>query len=666
MVIFSNKNNLSAFITIEKVNFFHQKESSSKDEIINLNSLLKEFERLTYILERGVGISILDVNNLTYIDGKKDDWNGLTLRRDTSHITGSRGYINNLFSMLILAFPEVHWVFAVPKGKNWDLGGLRHPGIQNKEERPISDRFHFIELDTCSNITTEAIEEILRNSLGYEPLFDPLGIRNQIRKNLKTGESKNKFLTLPLRNSVAAAIDEEIPYAYLNAYTAYKFGYRAWAIYTDTIARAVFGSNNNNQQEIDLVFEDLYLNFPDRPSNAHYSNLSKRDDTFPLLKKVKYRFFVTVGHAINTKEKKTLKSNKKYLEDLKELEKYDSIYKTTGGIHALWERAGFYRNRKPRLAPGFKWPPNKRTLSKSQEESENSNGGHSAPGTLLTISQFMIERAKRILKDATTVREALTSAVLAMEAKELLMGKTPITSYEALKVQHEAEIMAESMFLGVEYNLRVKDRFKEIEREAKSFSIWFKKSYRKRSELNARLTIAERLAKRFSDLNQFEEEQASLQEARKIRFKFWARQKNSRLLLYPLLKYIEVALSSISKFIIIVVMWAFIFGFSYYGLAKISHRKCNCSFWEAMAASTVYYFTLQSPQHWSDLLTCNCPYNKKNNTTSTSKEEKSDKVPFENHMWNVLWYFLLTFQGTISLLNLGLLISHIYLIISRR
>ncbi|MDQ7052311.1 MAG: hypothetical protein Q9P14_05270 [candidate division KSB1 bacterium] len=113
---------------------------------------------------------------------------------------------------------------------------------------------------------------------------------------------------------------------------------------------------------------------------------------------------------------------------------------------------------------------------------------------------------------------------MALEGKELLGNKTPTSALRALAIQHDAEITAESMFYGIEYNINVKERFREIEREVKSISRWFHRSSRKRSELNARLTIIENLAKRFRDLNQFEEEQQCLAEARKLRFEFWMRQ----------------------------------------------------------------------------------------------------------------------------------------------
>ncbi len=533
----------------------------------------------------------------------------------------------NLTYMLILAFPDIHWIF---------------PNTLSRGD--LLDDFHFLYHSSLWLIDNFFYLEIF----GYEPLFDPLGIRESIKANIRA-----QYRVIPSRQRVAVAMDEEVPYALFNAYTAYKFGYRAWAIYTDALARRVLGANSGVSP--DFTFEDLYLNFPDRPPRRHYSNLEDRDRIFPILRNVRRRYLVTVGHARTEHQREVRRENRLYarINDIRL--KY--IYKTYGGIYGLWKQAGFWRRGKPLCAEGYQWPPRQREILSMVRETEEriSGGGHSAPGVVLAISQFMIERAKRILKDATTMREVLTAAVLALDAKELLMGMTPVTSMEALEVQHRAEVKAESMFLGVEYSLPVKERFEEIEEETKSLSRWFSKTRRKRAHINAKLTIAERLAKTFSDANQFEEEQAALNEARKLRFEFWVRQKPHRWILFPLLKYVEISLRSISTFFFIVMLWAFIFGGAYYGIGKLANRNCPVTFWEAFGASTEYYITLQSPQHWLDIITKSCPYN------------KNGKFPIKRAVnWNTVWYLLLAFQGLVSIFNIGLFISHIYLIISRR
>ncbi|RMG40887.1 MAG: hypothetical protein D6732_02950, partial [Methanobacteriota archaeon] len=168
---------------------------------------------------------------------------------------------------------------------------------------------------------------------------------------------------------------------------------------------------------------------------------------------------------------------------------------------------------------------------------------------------------------------------------------------------------------------------------------WFHSASRKRSELNARLTIIENLARRFRELNQFEEEQQCLAEARKLRFEFWMRQSPYRRILWLPLKYLEYALYSISWFLFFLVVILLFFGTFYYFFynSVIVPPGPTRSFWESFSAAMMFFFTLQSAPGW-------------------------DQLP----QWQSLWNIILAFQGAISLFNLTLLLTHLYMQISRR
>ena len=73
----------------------------------------------------------------------------------------------------------------------------------------------------------------------------------------------------------------------------------------------------------------------------------------------------------------------------------------------------------------------------------------------MIIAEKLMERSRRLLKNSESVIDAIHAATLALEAKELLACKTPTKSLEALSLQHQAEVEAESMFYGVEYDLDV-------------------------------------------------------------------------------------------------------------------------------------------------------------------------------------------------------------------
>jgi hypothetical protein len=228
---------------------------------------------------------------------------------------------------------------------------------------------------------------------------------------------------------------------------------------------------------------------------------------------------------------------------------------------------------------------------------------------------------------------------LALDAKELLGGRTPTLALRAIALQHEAEVAAESLFLGVQHNLDVRQRLEDIRSEVEFCSKWVHPSQRTRSVLNARLFIAEQLAKRYRDRNQIEEEAACLAEARKLRFDFWVRERSLRWLFWPFLRYIAFSLSSISRFIAVVVGWTVFFGASYYFLGLVAHKP-SLGFWDAAISSTRLFFSGNAAADWETLR--------------------------QGYGWAVLWKGWITFQSIVSFANLGLLLSHLYMLVSRR
>ncbi len=554
-----------------------------------------------------------------------------------------------LLSWLILSYPEVQWIFLGQRGEN---------------STESVDMFHLMSdyLDV-SNIFVHP---------AYVPMFDPSGLRNEIKKTLTNPidwEERRIVNGIPQRSKTAIAIDEETSYAYLNAYTAYRFGYRGWAITAWEMMCNVLGAKN---EKIDLVFEDLYLNFSDSTSSFNQarnygkcrqyfsyqqerlSNLEFRDCLFPLLKDVQRRIIITVGHRRTTKEKKKWDDNQEYLETFDSTWK-KILLKPLSGIFDLWKKArlfpvqncvddsdswnkklsgvlrfNFLKNRKefPVFAEGFIWPP-------VHEPDPEKKGSHSAPGRLLEIAERLIERAEKILTDVKNIPDAIQAAVLALEAKELLADRTPETALQALSVQHQAEILAESMFHGGKFDLNVKDRFKEIQKEVQAISRWFNPERRKFSELNTQLTLIEDLAKKFRHLNQFYEEQECLEVARKLRFAVWIRKNPIRWLWWPLLKYIDIILRSPRYILSVVFIWIILFTPVYF----FSNPQQAEGILGAFAAAIAFFFTLQPAEGWSGI------------------------TIFGTKYW---WNLIIAFQGVVSFVNLGLFLAHIYMIISRK
>src|SRR5262249_35146292 len=154
--------------------------------------------------------------------------------------------------------PEIRWIFGMYVGKT------------DADWFPIGCEHSLLAFSTAAR---------------RDPLFDPTGLRQWVRKRTNWALAKMGEFQLSIRVASAAAIDEERPYAYLHAYTAYRFGYRAdvvstWALLKERFDRPRECSGGHGYQ---LLLEDMSLNLPDRPAGIHLLHLDERATHFPLL-----------------------------------------------------------------------------------------------------------------------------------------------------------------------------------------------------------------------------------------------------------------------------------------------------------------------------------------------------------------------------------------------
>jgi hypothetical protein len=558
-------------------------------------------------------------------------WDDLELLHESQHPSAS------VAGLLVLAFPEIHWLLRTPYAH--------------------SDPFL-----TQAHIWTggQSIEDAVSyHSHGFLSLFDPAGLRQLLRRCLLAVEDRRRqdldAIPYYIRREVAAVIDEEHAYAYFSALAAFRSGYRPLPVTSWwSMERWLADAGEGQPPDPVISIEDIYLNFADRPKtfdrdgevrsfpdgarpSPGLSQLAFRDSLCGKLSRVKRRVFLTVGHQRGSGRRDVWAINKDYLSLYPYKVRW--VLKPVAGLYRFMRDAGLsgHLPRHARAVDGLVDPA-------SVTEAEDLP--HSAPGRLLMVAERLLERASLLLDAEPSLVDAVHATVLAIEAKELLRYQTPTTTLEAIALQHEAEAVAESLFLGVEYNLDVEQRFREIESEVKATSTWFHRSRSKRSALNAQLTIVERLASRFRSLNQIEEEMSCLARARRLRFDFWIRERPWpwRWAMWLPLRYLAFALSSLPRFMLSVVAWVFVFGLVYYCLAGWTHDKWEQSFekvLESLAASAFFTFTLQPADGWS-------------------------KVIEASVHRTALWNCLLAFQGAISFTNLGLLLSHLYMIVSRR
>jgi hypothetical protein len=475
-----------------------------------------------------------------------------------------------LLAMLILAFPGIHWVFL-----STTIINLPADINENAAYSGLIKSAHI------RDIFQNRLEEIIDYAqLVYEPLFDPAGLRNIIRQNIEQKEKKEKGI--PLRYSLAASIDDEISYAYMHAYTAYRLGFRSHMVTTHNYMKRILGEKNNmGFNSIQLTFEDLFLNFPDSDRDTQkirFSKLEQRDDYYKGLAGVEKRIFITVGHQ-KTPERELSRKNKAHLRT--KGQKFKFLYKPISGIFNLKKGAGIGK------PAGFKWPPSK--LKPGIEGLE-----HSAPGRLLLITNWLVKKARDILHSTQSAVESVYGALLALEAQELLANRTPTSALEALALKHQLEVSAECMFYGVQYNFDVKARLQELEKEVHAIGEYFNSGARKISEINARLEIINALALIFKKYNQFDEESLCLKEIRKLHARATLiRQKSWYWIFYPIRRYIEILVGSLPLFLLFVLAWPLLFGIIYYYC--IPGSQGISSFPQAIVESIVTFFSLDRP-----------------------------------------------------------------------
>jgi hypothetical protein len=459
---------------------------------------------------------------------------------------------------LILLFPEVKWIFAVPVGIDAD---------DEKESLVFDHGLASLRRATCN------------------PLFDGMGLRSYIRNLLVKAEDRQGRLIapyIPLRQQVAVSMDDEPSYAYFNAYVAYRFGFRAFPVVTDAQAKALFHCDEADVEKLpapaSLTFEDICISYPDGSDEVHYSDLcsdlkSSRINQLPLLDKSDYRIFVTTQHRQVGHPGKN-ESNKFYIDSGDCVKKGTQpnrygklILKPYSGMFDLWRRARLDRKLRWRddngnrfrrgVGQGYVWPP-------QQQSESDGDTGHSAPGRLLMIATHMIKRCEKLLPSVKSVEDAVLCAVLATDALELLGNRTPTTAMDALRLKHLAEVKAECQFSGVEYKIEMKARLKELRRDAEHIGRWFDRRRQKMAAMNAEMTTLVDILKVLKDHGQFDESHICGNRIRELHFQLWMRQQPWRNVFRPFLWYFNIALKSFPVFTCLILFWLAAFTFLFH------------------------------------------------------------------------------------------------------
>ncbi len=459
----------------------------------------------------------------------------------------SRPCWDSLIAMLVLSYPEVRWHFGYACFEEKQKEKAKAKGDADPEEQNVSKQTR--DSNKQSEYLCEKWYDInykhslpaLFHNIASDPLMDPSGLREWVRSRTnKSLEDSKEGWELPTRDKLAAAIDEEPSYAYFYGYTAYRFGCRADIITTWELMRHRFGEEQGYNYVPDnpkshgywLLLEDMSLCFPDREAQVKLLTLTNRAVwckklcNQPDVEDSEYRFLITTGQSSSGTE---LIENEKYLTEYKG-EKSKAILKPLGGIFGLWKDSGILElciNEHPGNCPGFVWPPTQNRNDHEAGPSRNDNKKnlrHGAPGKLNLIAESMVRRAEHLLGHIESVNDAVRGAVIACDALQCTGCKAPATAFEALALRHKFEVMAECRFSGIEHHLNVKDRIREIEKDAEAISAVSAPNRQIEARLNGEMEILLGIARIFHQNSQFDEENTCMNKTRNLHNKLWLRQ----------------------------------------------------------------------------------------------------------------------------------------------
>jgi hypothetical protein len=467
-----------------------------------------------------------------------------TVRPSRLTAVAESGTWNHIVAMLILTFPEVRWVFGAFQYE--DAAG---------EENAAAVSFPQHEHDLAS----------LFGKPPFTPLLDPTGLREWVKR--KTNEALRRMseergkrgYLLPERRSLAAVLDDEYDFAFLHAYTAYRYGFRVSVVTSWRLMEHLFGPEARGPHPYSLLLEDMRLTFPDKPNAVHLSDLAERGRFCPLLAnendKSKWRYLITTGQMGG--DRALVYHNRKYLEANASHNVSDILYKPVGGIFDLWKEAGLYealtQHARHGNACGFVWPPEFKEAANYE--------GHGSPGKLALIAKTLIGRAAAVKAGTNSASGLGRGAVLALDAAELLGGKTPTLTLSALSLKNEFEVSAECEFMGTGYHVGLKRRLDELDADVKSVTRWYHEDIRARSALEAKTKVLSRLNIVFSESGRVEESLECLSRMRGYNRKLSRPEKkySPAWITHPLLAYCEWLLASFPRLILMTMCWLAVF-----------------------------------------------------------------------------------------------------------
>lgn len=413
--------------------------------------------------------------------------------RDVDKMTHANGWHSGnrragIAVELLLRFPHVFPVFlsegnALGEGIPLSyFGGMDYFGESGTVAELCRERLvplHFASLlDNRDNKRNPlGLGDVLtRFSQGMRCWFDPTGLRTLVKNHflgavfgertksskldLTNTEDQRRILLERLEYQVVA-VDEELEFAMLNAYTAYRFGMRAWIItsFQEHQEASIWNWGKGTVlRDIDLRFADLpNPDSEDCPEKYKAGNsirtrfINILDEPWPPKVREEHGWSVRAvsSHPLIETNPSDWSGNELRLgqrEKGGDLE-YLGLSKPITTLYGLKSLLFQNGNTTPSVAARLK-------------PAEGGGGGrHGAPYLNLAMAESLLLQARHCQSGP---RENLIGALLACEAIELLLGMSRTTVLEAMILQHNKEVMAEVEFPGVAMAIDTKERDEDI------------------------------------------------------------------------------------------------------------------------------------------------------------------------------------------------------------
>ncbi len=347
---------------------------------------------------------------------------------------------------LILAYPEIYWIFLVDE----------HAAADLRDRFGAAFDLHFV----CASSFAESFPALLlRHVYGFRAWFDPGGLRTRVLHN--------DGRTAPL----GVAIDEETAFALFNAYVLHRNGFSTYMVTTfhelETVGKVVDRSS--------LLLEDIELNFGDLPDKAFWSNalgrywLSENDDEELRIgevlrqRTVEFRLFSEAGRRIMVTSQVVSDDDCQAEPNI-----IGAVQKPYAGIYAMPPLS--------KIPPAAKSPnavgsvvvdastnPAPFHVARAPASPASPRSPHGAPFWAQTIAERLLQRALRLEQTSSGLVSAIHLALLASVTREVLQQRNVTLSLQALALQQRMEVTAECAFMGTTGALDVAARIRSLD-----------------------------------------------------------------------------------------------------------------------------------------------------------------------------------------------------------